>query len=409
MKARYQSLEATGVDGSRSFSVRFRLQNRSRRTWRRADGPSVGWQIYDPAGATFIAEGDWTPLPRDLAPGDAADVEIPITLPAESGPYRVYVSLIDATHGWLYASGEPFALVDAAVEDSHARLVRSRITTLSRVRWETFAANFPKIFAYPLRTVWNNRRLIRSMVHRDILARYRGSFGDTLWTILNPLLLMAAYFFVFGVVLQSNLGNDHSRSGFVLYFLAGMMPWLAFNEAVARSPFIVLEYRNFVKKLVFPLETLPVNIVVSGLVTESFALAIFAAGILAIRHSLPPSILWLPVLLIPQILFTIGLCWLLSALGVFLRDLGQIMTFVLTLWFFLTPICYSDATLPHSALAILHKNPIYVLVEGYRAIFLENHAPRFGPLWKLWLLSALLCIFGHAFFYKMKKSFADVI
>ncbi|MGH9663824.1 MAG: ABC transporter permease, partial [Bryobacteraceae bacterium] len=82
---------------------------------------------------------------------------------------------------------------------------------------------------------------------------------------------------------------------------------------------------------------------------------------------------------------------------------------VLTLWFFLTPICYSDASLPKSALAVLHKNPIYVLVEGYRAIFLENHAPRFGPLWKLWLLSIVLCILGHAFFYKLKKSFADVI
>ncbi|MGH9666418.1 MAG: ABC transporter permease, partial [Bryobacteraceae bacterium] len=218
MTARYQSLEATEADGSRILSVRFRLQNRSRRTWRCAGGPSIGWQIYDPAGATFIAEGEWTPLPRDIAPGDFADVDVPVTLPAENGPYRVFVSLIDAAHGWLYAAGEPFALVDATVENSGARLIRSRVTTLARVRWENFVSNVPKAFAYARQTVWDNRRLIRSMVRRDILARYRGSFGDALWTILNPLLLMAAYFFVFGVVLHSNLGNDHSRSGFVLYF-----------------------------------------------------------------------------------------------------------------------------------------------------------------------------------------------
>ena len=409
MKARYQSLEATGVDGSRSFSVRFRLQNRSRRTWRRADGPSVGWQIYDPAGATFIAEGDWTPLPRDLAPGDAADVEIPITLPAESGPYRVYVSLIDATHGWLYASGEPFALVDAAVEDSHARLVRSRITTLSRVRWETFAANFPKIFAYPLRTVWNNRRLIRSMVHRDILARYRGSFGDTLWTILNPLLLMAAYFFVFGVVLESRFPGDPSKAGFVLYFLSGMLPWLAFSEAAGRAPTVLLEHRNFVKKLVFAVETLPVNLVVSGLVSEFFAVILFCGFLLVIRHSVPATVLWLPVLLVPQVLFTTGISWFFAALGAFIRDLGQFIGFLMTIWFFTTPICYPEDSLPSQIRLILSKNPLYVLVRGYRAIFLEHHAPAFGPLWELWLVAAIVFVAGHAWFYKLRKSFADML
>ena len=409
MTARYQSLEANEVDGSRRLCVRFRLQNRSRQTWWRTGGPSLGWQIYDPASATFIAEGEWMPLPHDLAPGDSADIELPIALPAETGPYRVYVSLIDTLRGWFYAAGEPFVLIEAAVTGGRAHLVRARVITLARVRWENFLEAVPKAFAFPVSTVWENRRLIRSMVRRDILARYRGSFGDALWTILNPLLLMAAYFFVFGVVLHSDLGKDHSRTGFVLYFLAGMMPWLAFSEAVGRAPFIILEYRNFVKKLVFPLETLPVNIVVSGLVTETFALAIFTVGVLAARGSLPASVLWLPAIAIPQVLFTVGLCWLLAALGVFLRDLGQIMTFVLTLWFFLTPICYSDAGLPKGALTILHKNPIYVLVQGYRDIFLEHHAPQFGPMWKLWLLAIVLCILGHTFFYKLRKSFADVI
>ena len=111
------------------------------------------------------------------------------------------------------------------------------------------------------------------MVRRDILGRYRGSFGGAFWTVINPLLLMLTYFFVFGVVLQSRFGRTASRTGFALYFLAGMLPWLAFSEAAGRAPSVMLEHRNFVKKLVFAVETLPVNLVVSGLVTELFAVA----------------------------------------------------------------------------------------------------------------------------------------
>ena len=195
----------------------------------------------------------------------------------------------------------------------------------------------------------------------------------------------------------------------MLYFVAGMLPWLAFAEAVGRSPTIILEHRNFVKKLVFAVETLPVNLVGSGLVNQFFAVLLYCAFLLTVRHSVPASVLWLPVLLVPQILFTAGLSWFLAALGVFARDLGQIMGFVMTIWFFITPICYAESSLPKAAVPLMSKNPIYVLVRGYRAIFLENHAPDFGPLWKLWLLAAVVFIAGHGWFYKLRKSFADMM
>ena len=226
-----------------------------------------------------------------------------------------------------------------------------------------------------------------SMVRRDILSRYRGSFGGTLWTFLNPLLLMATYFFVFGVVLRTKFGADTSRTGFVLYFLAGMLPWLAFSEAVGRAPYVILEYRSFVKKIVFPLETLPVNLVISGAVTEAFGLVIFTIGLLAVRGAIPASVLWLPLLLIPQILFTAGLAWILAATGVYVRDLGQVTGYLLTLWFFLTPICYPESSLPASAVPILRFNPLFVLVRAYRAVFLENQAPSVRGLLGLWIVS----------------------
>ena len=159
------------------------------------------------------------------------------------------------------------------------------------------------------------------MVRRDVMARYRGSFGDVLWTVLNPLLLMVTYYFVFGIVLRARFAGDESRTGFALYFLAGMMPWLPFSEAVGRAPAVVLEHRNFVKKLLFPIEILPVNLTLSGLVTQAFALGMFLVFILVTRGGLHATTLWLPVLLVPQVLLTLGLAWFLAALGAYVRDL----------------------------------------------------------------------------------------
>ncbi len=227
--------------------------------------------------------------------------------------------------------------------------------------------------------------------------------------MLNPLLLMLTYWFVFGVVLRTRFADDPSRSGFVLYFLAGMLPWLPFSEAAGRAPTVMLEHRNFVKRLVFPLETLPVNLTAAALVTQAFALGIFLLMLVVLRGSLPVSLVWLPALLVPQILLTLGVCWFLAALGVYVRDLGQINGFLLTLWFFLTPICYPEASLPAEAMGLLSKNPLLVLVRGYRAILLEGSAPALGSLWKLWLLSIAICISGHAWFYKLRRTFADVI
>jgi lipopolysaccharide transport system permease protein len=108
-------------------------------------------------------------------------------------------------------------------------------------------------------------------------------------------------------------------------------------------------------------------------------------------------------------LLTLGICWFLAGLGVFVRDLAQVIGFVLTLWFFITPICYPEQSVPASAIAILSKNPMFVLVRGYRAIFLEGHAPDWEPLLVLWIASLVVFLCGHAWFYKLRKTFADVI
>lgn len=388
------------------LEVSFALENQSRATWT-PENFSVGWQFFDPVTNCFIVEGTWIPVACETPPGQTASFQMSISFPPEHGQYRIYVSSI-APEGWAYLGGEPFLLIDVEA-GAEVRILSHQITTIRAQRRRRMWSALPKLFSGPVRTVIENRRLIRSMVRRDILARYRGSFGDVFWTVLNPLLLMATYFFVFGVVLGSRFGQDQSRTGFALYFLAGMLPWLASSEPAGRAPQVILEHRNFVKKLIFPLETLPVNQVISGLVTEGFAALVFLAALLVIRGSVPLTVVWLPLLLIPQLLLVLGLCWFLAALGVFVRDLGQIMGFVLTLWFFTTPICYPESSLHGVALVVLRKNPMYVLVRGYRAILLESHAPEFLPLLKLWLVALAVCILGYAWFYKLRKSFADVI
>jgi lipopolysaccharide transport system permease protein len=408
VNARYHQLEAIVDERRHAIRVRFRLENRSNVEWSAGAGYHLGWQVYDPVTATFITEGEWAPFDVEAPPGETRDFELHVTLPPQNGPYRVFVSPVHELYGWFYPKGGQFVLIDAAVSDGGLQLSDARVTTVKSVRRRNLVHNIPKIFTYPVESLWRNRMLIRSMARRDILARYRGSFGDVLWTVLNPLLLMSTYFFVFGIVLRARFGADQSKTGFALYFLAGMLPWLAFSEPVGRAPYVVLEHRNFVKKLVFPLETLPVTQVMSGFVTEMFALAVFVIFVAA-AHGLPATALWLPALIIPQILFTLGVCWFLAALGAYVRDLGQIMGFILTLWFFLTPICYPETHLPQAALWILAKNPLFVLVREYRGIFLDGRAPEFGPLWKLWVLGTLVCVLGYGWFHKLRRSFADVI
>jgi lipopolysaccharide transport system permease protein len=412
MNAAYLHPEIRLDAAEHTVHAAFDLRNDSAETWRAAEGFAVGYHLFDADTGTLIVDGTRVHTGRDVPPGQAARMQFEVPVPQENGRYQVLLSPMREDVCWYYERGWPFLLVEAATTDGVSRVERVRVETASALRRERALRSLGRAFVLPFRTIWRNRGLIRVMVRRDILGRYRGSFGGAFWTVINPLLLIVTYFFVFGMVLRSRFGADTSRSGFALYLLAGMLPWLAFSEAAGRAPGVMLEHRNFVKKLVFAVETLPVNLVVAGLVTELFAILLYCAFLLAVRGGIPATVAWLPVLLIPQLLFTAGVSWFLAALGVFARDLGQIMGFVLTLWFFLTPICYPEsqwAELPQAATAVLSKNPIFVLVHGYRAIFLEHHAPSLVAMGKLSLLGLLFFLAGHAWFYKLRKSFPDML
>jgi len=409
MSAAFPNPRVTLDTASRIAHAEIEVRNESPETWRASEGFAVGYHLFDADTGTLIVDGPRVPPAGEVKPGETLHAAFEIEVPPEDGRYQVLVSPMREGACWYYERGWPFVLAEAVVEQGRARLERVTVATRAVLRRRERLRALLRAFTYPGLTIWRNRSLIRVMVRRDILGRYRGSFAGSFWTVFNPLLLMLTYFFVFAIVLRTRFQGDPSRAGFALYFLCGMLPWLAFSEAAGRAPTLMLEHRNFVKKLVFAVETLPVNLVAAGLVSEFFAVLLFALFLLVVRHAIPATVLWLPVLIVPQVLFTAGLAWFLAALGVFVRDLGQVMTFLLTIWFFITPICYPESSWPSGAAALLSKNPILVLVRGYRAIFLERQAPAFGPLWKLWVLSLVLFVAGHAWFYKLRKSFADLI
>ena len=353
-------------------------------------------------------------MPLSLAPSESRNLAIDIALPPEPGEYNIYVSVMREHVAWFYNEGWPFLLIDVLVDDSgHPKLLGWRIADKRSVARRRMKRSVSRAFSLPLESIWRNRNLIRTLVRRDVLSRYSGSFGGAFWAVLNPLMLMLTYFFVFGLVLQSRFGNDASHSAYAVYFLAGMLPWLAFSEAVGRSPFIMVEHRGFIKKLLFPVETLPVNLVVSGLVTEFFGIILFALALLLVRGRVPRD----------RALSAGAGDSADSAHGGHLlvpRRAGRLRS---------RPradqrLSADDLVFPHARSAIpksiwtscrrspcmsSRMNPIFVLVRGYRSILLDSKAPDWTALAWLTAASILVFLLGHAWFYKLRKSFADLI
>lgn len=405
MTTRFSDISAQPLDGGLRLRFRMKVRDASREEEQAA---VLGYQVLDPATGCYLQEGEHRPLPmRAASGGEEHEILLaPSLLPR--GRLRVVISLLGES-GWQYRQGDNYLQVDLDNRDGVLHSQSVRVSSLGRETLPRLARAVGRAFSLPVLSIARNQRLIRTMVRRDLLGRYRGSTAGVLWSILNPLLLMVTYYFVFGVVLQARFGGDPSREGFVLYFLAGMLPWLPFAEALGRAPGVLLEHGNFIKKLVFPVETLPVNLVAAGLVLQGFAVVIFLLGLVLFRGAVPVSALWIPALLVPQLLLTMGLCWLFAAMGLLFRDLAQITGYLLTLWFFLTPICYPEESLPPGVAPYMALNPFFVLVRAYRDVLLQGTAPDLTALAALTGASLAVFLGGHALFHKLRRSFADLL
>ena len=401
MSARYDEPQVN-VEERGLLSVRVRVTNDSILHWR---GAVLGWQVTEGDTHRYLEDGPVLDLGADIGPGESRECVLEGSLPTVGGRYRIFISPLVPGLGWLHVTGGRALVVDVEVGAGTVTLLRSREATMAHLARHD-------ILGPPRRMidmVWRHRRLAWSLAKRDLAARFRGSIGDALWTVVHPLLLMLTYLFVFGVVLRARFAGDPSTAGFALYFLAGMIPWLAFSEVVGRAPSALVEHRHFVKKLVFPVEVLNVGHALSALVTQMIGLALLCLLLLAVRGSVPATALLLPFLIVPQLLLTVGASWILSALGVFLRDLGQIIGFLLTLLFFLTPICYPEESLPAELAPYFRKNPVYVLVRGWRALLLSGELPPLRMMLFLYIASLIVVFVAAHIYRKLRPTFADVL
>ena len=247
------------------------------------------------------------------------------------------------------------------------------------------------------------------MVQREVSARYQGSAVGLLWAIAQPVTMLALYTFVFSAILKVKFGTDGSTLSFAFYLFCGMLPWLAFSEALGRAPNVMLENANLVKKVVFPLEILPVNLTLTGLFNQLVGIGVFAAGLLVWQQHLAWTWLLLPVLMALQLLFTQGLAWLFASLGVFMRDVGQIMGLALTAWMFMTPIMYPASLVPEAFRWVLWVNPMAPLIASYRAILLEGKLPDPLALGAFTGVGIVVFVLGYMWFMRTKHAFADVL
>ena len=272
----------------------------------------------------------------------------------------------------------------------------------------TQAAQRKKIWQ-PLWQLPSRAELIFSFAKRELLGRYKGSMLGIAWAVLTPVVMIAIFTFVFAGMFGARFRAADSHWDYALYLFCGLLPWTMFQESVQQSASTIITHANLVKRVVFPLETLPAAQVFAALGNQLFATVGLLIATVAIRHELHLTTLWLPVLLIPQLMFALGAAWLIASLGVFLRDIAQGITLLLMAWMYLTPIIYPESIVPDRFRALISLNPFTPLVRSYRRIFLEGLMPDWRGLAYFTVFAVLVLLFGYWWFSRTRKSFADVI
>jgi lipopolysaccharide transport system permease protein len=269
-------------------------------------------------------------------------------------------------------------------------------------------------FFNPFRIVahlWKYRDLIRQLTWREVVGRYKGSFVGLGWSFIQPLIMLCVYTFVFSVIFKVRWGveSDEGRAAFALALFIGLITFSVFSEMVNSAPSLVLCNANYVKKVVFPLEILPLVRLFSTLINAVFSLVVLFAGILIINHFIHWTALLLPLVWVPMMLFTLGCGYFLASLGVFVRDIGTVIGVLTTMLFFLTPIFYPISAVPEPFRIFCRINPIAIFVEDARRVVLWGLSPDWPWFFLGVALSAAVLIFGFVWFMKSKKAFADVL
>ncbi len=262
-----------------------------------------------------------------------------------------------------------------------------------------------------MRSVIDNRQLLKRLVWRDVVGRYRGSLIGILWSFVNPLIMLAVYTFVFSYVFQArwSVGEGEPRSLFALVLFSGLMLHGLLAEVLNRSPVTIVSNVNYVKKVVFPLELLPVVVVGASIFHFAINFLVILLAIVFLGFPLHATLFLYPIVLLPLIPMILGIGWGLSAIGVYVRDVSQVTGILTTLLLFLSPIFFPLERLPELLQNMLLLNPLTVIVENARNVLLWGEMPQWSALLIYTLVSLLVAWLGYSIFRLLRKGFADVL
>lgn len=256
-----------------------------------------------------------------------------------------------------------------------------------------------------------NRRLLSQMIRREVTGRYKGSALGLAWSFFNPIFMLAVFTFVFSEVFKMRWGTSggESKTQFAIVLFVGMIVYGLMAEVLNRAPSLILSNVNYVKKVVFPLEILPVVAMGAALFHALVSLVVLVIAFAAFNHYLHWTVLFLPLVLLPLVILTLGLAWALASLGVFLRDVGQTVGIIVTVLMFLSPVFYPISAVPPAFQAWILANPLTFIIEQAREVTIWGRLPDWRGLAIYTGVAMLVAWTGYAWFQKTRKGFADVL
>lgn len=260
-------------------------------------------------------------------------------------------------------------------------------------------------------SITDNYNLIFQLTKRDILQRYRGSAAGLAWSIINPLFILALYTFVFSYVFKARwgTGNDLPKDMYALVLYTGMILHAQMAECLNRAPGLMQANTNYVKKVVFPLESLIWVIIGSATFQATIGFSLLIVAKVVITHTLSWTILYLIPLLIPYIFLLLGISWFIAALGVYLKDIIHLTGILTTILMFASPILYPVTMLPPKLQGLIYLNPLTYFIEEARNVIIWSESPDYGNYFIALIFSLAIALFGLFVFERTKKGFADVI
>lgn len=266
-----------------------------------------------------------------------------------------------------------------------------------------------KFLTSSLRAIFEYRHLLKQLVIRDISGRYKGSIFGKAWAFFYPLMNLCLYGIVFGIILKPRWPNVEDPIQFSLILFTGLLVFNFFSECITRSPSLIISNANYVKKVVFPIEILPLVSIGSALfhMLLGFLAWVIISFYFGAKFTL--CILYFPLIIAPLILLTAGISWFLAAVGVFIRDINQVLSLMVQCFLYLGPILYPREVLPENIRWFMLLNPITIPVEQLHNLLNFGIHPDFLSLTEYGLFSVIICILGRIFFDLTKRDFADVI